>query len=158
MDYVSIYDLHGLILIKDSVTADCSGVVSSILKLALSEGTSSPRSVLVVTSKHSTSYYSMVLRRLNLNVSRIAATGRFRVLNTNTLAVLNAGEDTVEYRIGNLLDALLQTVNELKSTSDQRQCLVIFDDYTVRCMYTNLLTLICLDHSCLLFAESCLIL
>ena len=138
MDYVSIHDLHGLILIKDSVTADCSGVVSSILKLALSEGTASPRSVLVVTSKHSTSYYSMLLRRLNLNVSRIAATGRFRVLNTNSLAVLgNAGEDAVEYRMGNLLDALLQTVNELKSTSDQRQCVVIFDDIMVRHMYSN---------------------
>ena len=130
MDYVSIHDLHGLVVIKDSVTADCSGAISSILKLCLSEGTSSPRCVLVVTSKHSTSHYSMVLRRLNLNVSRIAATGRFRVLNTNSLTVFNAQEDTVEYSMGNLLDALSKTVNELESTTRQ-QCIVLFDDITV---------------------------
>lgn len=119
-------DLHGLVLVKDSVTADSSYVVSSILKLALAES-----SVLLVTSKHSTAHYSAVLRRLNLNVSKIASEGRFKVLSTSGFSRLDPALDMFLIDLKVLMAAISNDIRILRGENDFH-CTVIFDDMLVR--------------------------
>lgn len=119
-------DLHGLIMVKDSVTADSTYVVSNILKLALADS-----SVLMVTSKHSTAHYSALLRRLNLNVSKIASDGRFKVLNTRNFSRLDPALDMYIINLEVMMAAISTDIRILRGDT-ACHCTVVFDDVVVR--------------------------
>jgi len=128
MESFHIEDLHDLILVRDSVTADSTYVVSSILKLALAES-----SVLLVTSKHSTAHYSALVRRLNLNVSKIASEGRFKVLNTSSFSRLDTALDMYLVDLEVLMAAISNDIRILRGdTAAGHRCTVLFDDVVVR--------------------------
>lgn len=120
-------DLHDLILVRDSVTADSTYIVSSILKLSLASGSS----VLLVTSKHSTAHYSALLRRLNLNVSKIATEGRFKVLNTSSFSRLDVALDMYLVDLEVLMAAISNDIRILRGETGYH-CTVLFDDVVVR--------------------------
>lgn len=135
MESLDKEDLHDLVLVKDSVTADSTYVVSGILKLALAES-----SVLLVTSKHSTSHYSTLLRRLNLNVSKIASEGRFKVLNTSSFIKLDQAMDMYVVDLKVLMAAMSTDIRILRGDDGSKHCTVLFDDvvvrvYTLNCLY-----------------------
>ena len=125
--------LHGLVLVRDSIFAEAGHrVVSTVLQRLLLKD---DYGILVVTSRHSTSHYSMLLRRLNLNVSKIGAAGRFIVLNTNSLCKLDISADRYLFDISTLMDAVVSDVKRLKGASGEdprgsprRRCVVLFDD------------------------------
>lgn len=135
-------DLHDLILVRDSVTADSTYVVSSILKLALTDS-----SVLLVTSKHSTAHYSALLRRLNLNVSKIASEGRFKVLNTSSFSRLDTCLDMYLVKLEVLMAAISNDIRILRGETGYH-CTVLFDDVVVRSL-SSLLFLLLLLTVCL---------
>ena len=124
--------LQGLVTVLDSIQLSADTVTSTLLqKLLLRDEVS----VLVVTSRHSTQHYALLLRRLNLNVSKIGAEGRFRVLNTNGLCRLDEAADRYTFDVHTLMKAVVSDVTSLagatppSTSSYPRRCAVLFDDF-----------------------------
>ncbi len=123
--------LQGLVTVLDTIQLSAETVTSRLLqKLLLGDDVS----VLVVTSRHSTPHYALLLRRLNLNVTKISSEGRFRVLNTNNLCRLDATADRYTFDVGTLMEAVVSDVRNLAGaahpsrSSRPRRCAVLFDD------------------------------
>ena len=124
--------LQGLVTVLDSIHLSAETVTSTLLqKLLLRDDVS----VLVVTSRHSTPHYTLLLRRLNLNVSKIGSEGRFRVLNTNSLCRLDVDADRYSFDVDALMKAVVSDVRSLAGaghpspSSCPRRCAVLFDDF-----------------------------
>ena len=116
--------LPNCLLLRDSLLADANPrVVSTLLRTLLLDDT---LAVLVVTTRYSTSHYSTMLRRLNLSVSKIAADGRFKVLNTNALSRLDEEADRYLVELKTLMEAVIGDITSLSGYS--RRCAVLFDD------------------------------
>ncbi len=128
---LAAFDLHGFVLIRDSVEADSSCMLSSIFKLVLG-ATQREGSVLVVTTKHSTSHYSTMLRRLNLNVTNLASESRFKVLNALHFGQVKEDCDTFAVDRKALMNAIAQDLKALGTGSPNEYSILVFDDILVR--------------------------
>ena len=124
--------LQGLVTVLDSIHLSAETVTSTLLQKLLLRG---DVSVLVVTSRHPTPHYALLLRRLNLNVSKISSEGRFRVLNTNSLCRLDVAADRYTVDVDTLMKAVVSDVASLAGaahpspSSCPRRCAVLFDDF-----------------------------
>lgn len=117
-------DLHGVVVVKDSLGVDSSFVLSHILKLALGDDTFG---VLLVSTRYPTSHYISVLRKLSLNISQIAAEQRLRVLNSLRFATLEDGSIDA----GAFARAFSSDVRAMQERFHEHT-LVIVDDMSVR--------------------------
>lgn len=117
-------DLHGLLLIRDSLDADGGFLLGHILKLLL--GLDGRHFVLLVALKHTPAHYTLVFRKLGLNATSLAASGRV-VLIDALRPVRGQPEELLELRM------LHRAIGEAsaKVASSGAPVAIIFDDLTV---------------------------
>ena len=72
-------DLHGLVLLRDSLASDGGFLLAHILKLLL--GLDGRHRVVLVAVRQTMVHYGTVFRKLGLNVSALAAAGRVVLLD-----------------------------------------------------------------------------
>ena len=118
-------DLHGLLLIRDSLDADAGFLIGHLLKLLL--GLDGIHSLVLITSKHTPSHYSVVFRKLGLNAASLAASGRVVVIDA-LRPVRDQPEELLDLRI--LQTAIREAFSKASAISGAPVA-VVFDDLTV---------------------------
>jgi len=117
-------DLHGLLLVRDALDADGAVVVAHLLKLLL--GIDGKYNVVLVSSRHTSTHYSSVMRKLSLNVNALAQAGRFVLLDALGCSS-QAPDQMVNLKI--ISDALHAAL--LANSKTERPLCIIFDDLSV---------------------------
>lgn len=114
-------DFKGLLVVRDELNADGALLIAHALKLLL--GIDGEHAVLLVAAKHTSTQYASVFRKLSLNASSLAASGRLVVLD----ALSSAKHQLVS------LQQLRVTIDDaLKGLSrQQRPLCLVYDDLSV---------------------------
>lgn len=126
---LSSEDVHGLVLIKDTVEANGTAVMGHLIKLAIS---SDPNLDVVLVSSHtSSSSYAMSLRRSGLPSTSLLSSGRIRVIEALRLVKESKGHSIN-------LKSLSRLISEvLASTAAGRSLCIVFDDLSVSVLLSD---------------------
>lgn len=136
-------DVHGLVLISDTMDATGSAVMGHLTKLAIS---SDPKlDVVIVSSHYASSSYAASLRRAGLQASSLFSSGRIKVIEVPRLARERKG-----HAIN--LKSLSRLIYEVLSASKAvgRSACVVFDDLTASFYYLIVVLIVVFNCLCII--------